>query len=99
MINTILMAFVKLITTLLLHVHFIKCMYECVSPRLFVLCCQLIVATTPEEALRLDKLHERGIKNNVPDLKVVGPDEIKEIEPNCKVIYARIVIVKLYICI
>lgn len=48
---------------------------------------QLIVATSPEEVARLDNLHERGIKNEVPDLKIVGPEEIKEIEPNCVVRY------------
>lgn len=44
---------------------------------------KLIVATSPEEVARLDNLYERGIKNEVPDLKIVGPEEIKEIEPNC----------------
>lgn len=44
---------------------------------------KLIVATNPEEVGRLDNLYERGIKNDVPDLKIVGPEEIKEIEPNC----------------
>ena len=34
---------------------------------------------------RLGNLYERGIKNDVPDLKVVGPEEIREIEPNCVV--------------
>ncbi len=46
---------------------------------------QLIVATSEDEVSRLNVLHERGIKNEVPDLKVVGPDEIREIEPNCVV--------------
>lgn len=43
------------------------------------------MATNPEEVGRLDNLYERGIKNDVPDLKIVGPEEIKEIEPNCVV--------------
>lgn len=43
------------------------------------------MATSPEEVGRLDNLYERGIKNDVPDLKIVGPDEIREIEPNCVV--------------
>ena len=38
-----------------------------------------------EQVGRLDNLHDRGIKNEVPDLKVVGPDEIRDIEPNCVV--------------
>lgn len=45
------------------------------------------MATSPEEVARLDNLYERGIKNEVPDLKIVGPEEIKEIEPNCVVRY------------
>jgi 2-hydroxyglutarate dehydrogenase len=46
---------------------------------------QLIVATEPDEIPRLDVLHEKGLKNKVRDLRVVGPDEIREIEPNCRV--------------
>jgi len=46
---------------------------------------QLIVATTPEEIPRLDALYKRGLENGVRDLKVIGPDQIKEIEPNCVV--------------
>ncbi|XP_013404874.2 L-2-hydroxyglutarate dehydrogenase, mitochondrial-like [Lingula anatina] len=47
-------------------------------------CGKLIVATTPEEVSRLDNLYDRGQKNNVKDLKIVGPEEIREIEPNCR---------------
>jgi 2-hydroxyglutarate dehydrogenase len=46
-------------------------------------CGKLIVATNPEEVSRLDNLYERGLKNDVPDLKVIGPEKIKSIEPNC----------------
>ncbi|XP_076354140.1 L-2-hydroxyglutarate dehydrogenase isoform X2 [Tachypleus tridentatus] len=46
-------------------------------------CGKLIVATIPEELPRLHALFERGQKNNVRDLKMVGPEEIREIEPNC----------------
>ena len=46
---------------------------------------KLIVATNDIERVRLDDLHERGIKNNVPELKMVGRKEIKEIEPYCEV--------------
>lgn len=45
---------------------------------------KLIVATNSEEVKRLQVLHERGIKNNVPDLKkLIGANEIKKIEPLC----------------
>ena len=43
------------------------------------------MAVNAEQVGRLDNLHDRGIKNEVPDLKVVGPDEIRDIEPNCVV--------------
>ncbi|ESO94245.1 hypothetical protein LOTGIDRAFT_215736 [Lottia gigantea] len=46
-------------------------------------CGKLIVATEPDEVSRLEKLFERGKENAVPDLKMVGPEGIKEIEPNC----------------
>ncbi|CAL1531237.1 unnamed protein product [Lymnaea stagnalis] len=46
-------------------------------------CGKLIVATEPEELPRLDVLMERGLKNNVRDIRMVGPEQIKEIEPNC----------------
>ena len=39
----------------------------------------------PEEVPRLEKLFERGVENGVKDLKMVGPEGIKEIEPNCVV--------------
>ena len=46
---------------------------------------QLIVATNPEQVTILDGLYQRGIQNNVPDLKLLEPNEIKQIEPNCVV--------------
>lgn len=46
-------------------------------------CGKLIVATNEEELSRLDNLFERGQKNNVKDMKMVGAEEIKDIEPNC----------------
>jgi len=38
-----------------------------------------------EQVARLDNLYDRGVQNEVPDLKVIGSDEIREIEPNCVV--------------
>ncbi|XP_005109885.1 L-2-hydroxyglutarate dehydrogenase, mitochondrial [Aplysia californica] len=46
-------------------------------------CGKLIVAVDPDEVSRLEGLLERGQKNGVKDLRMVGPDEIKDIEPNC----------------
>ncbi|CAH1791251.1 unnamed protein product [Owenia fusiformis] len=47
-------------------------------------CGKLVVATNEEENSRLGGLFERGLQNEVPDLKLIGPDEIKKIEPFCK---------------
>ena len=44
---------------------------------------KLIVAVNQEEVNRLDGLYERGLKNNVRDLRLVDAKQIKEIEPNC----------------
>ncbi|KAL3873598.1 hypothetical protein ACJMK2_036694 [Sinanodonta woodiana] len=46
-------------------------------------CGKLVVAVEPNEVPRLEKLFERGNQNGVKDLKMIGPDKIKEIEPNC----------------
>ncbi len=42
----------------------------------------LVVAFSDEEMPHLDKLLERGVANGVPELKVVGRDELVEMEPN-----------------
>jgi len=46
-------------------------------------CGKLIVATNPDEVSRLQGLLERGIQNEVPGISIIGPEEIREIEPNC----------------
>ncbi|XP_044254640.1 L-2-hydroxyglutarate dehydrogenase, mitochondrial-like [Tribolium madens] len=46
---------------------------------------KLIVATNSLEQQRLADLHDRGLQNKVPDLKVLkGVEEIKKIEPYCQ---------------
>jgi (S)-2-hydroxyglutarate dehydrogenase len=47
-------------------------------------CGKLIVATREDELPRLDELERRGIANQVPDLRRVGPEEIAEIEPHAR---------------
>ena len=47
---------------------------------------QLIVATEQDELERLQFLFERAKENNVPDVKMVEQEEIKDIEPYCQVI-------------
>lgn len=46
---------------------------------------KLIVATGPEQLPLLDDLHKRGIENEVPDLKLLNSDEIRQVEPHCVV--------------
>jgi L-2-hydroxyglutarate oxidase LhgO len=46
-------------------------------------CGKLVVATTAEEVPRLVGLHERGIANGVPGLRMLQPEEFREIEPHC----------------
>ncbi len=43
------------------------------------------MALNEEQANRLDGLFERGLQNEVPGLELVGPEKIREIEPNCQV--------------
>ena len=43
---------------------------------------KLIVASTPEEAPVVQLLYERGNANGVEGLKVLGPEEIRALEPN-----------------
>jgi len=46
-------------------------------------CGKLIVAASAEELPRLDALEERGRANNVPGLRRLSSDEIREVEPHC----------------
>src|SRR3954453_19668390 len=45
-------------------------------------CGKLIVAIEEEELPRLDALWERAQANGVPGIRMVGPEEIREIEPH-----------------
>ena len=44
---------------------------------------KVIVATDEEELPRLQNLYERGQKNGVPGLEMIGPERLREIEPHC----------------
>jgi (S)-2-hydroxyglutarate dehydrogenase len=46
-------------------------------------CGKLVVATNPEEVPRLEQLHQRGIANGVPGLRMMEPAQFREIEPHC----------------
>ncbi|NXD11728.1 L2HDH protein, partial [Nothocercus nigrocapillus] len=47
-------------------------------------CGKLIVAVEQDEIPRLKALYERGLQNNVRDLKLIGAKEIKAKEPFCR---------------
>ncbi|XP_017860024.1 PREDICTED: L-2-hydroxyglutarate dehydrogenase, mitochondrial [Drosophila arizonae] len=47
-------------------------------------CGKLIVATDEKEVKLLEDLHDRGIKNQVRDLRMIDGAQIKEIEPYCQ---------------
>jgi L-2-hydroxyglutarate oxidase len=46
-------------------------------------CGKLVVATTPDEVVRLEQLQQRGEVNGVPGLRLLSPDEFRQIEPHC----------------
>jgi len=46
-------------------------------------CGKLVVATSQEEVPCLDQLHQRGIANGVPGLRMLQRDEFRQIEPHC----------------
>jgi glycerol-3-phosphate dehydrogenase len=41
-----------------------------------------VLAFNEEDMKEVNKLYEYGIKNNVPDMKVINKEEVKEMEPN-----------------
>ncbi len=42
----------------------------------------LVAAFSEEEAKTIEELYQRGVKNGVQDIKVIGKDELKKLEPN-----------------
>jgi L-2-hydroxyglutarate oxidase LhgO len=46
------------------------------------LCGKVIVATDEEELPRLETLYQRGLENQVPGLRMVDGDELRELEPH-----------------
>jgi (S)-2-hydroxyglutarate dehydrogenase len=45
-------------------------------------CGKLVVAVDPSELVRLDALEQTARRNDVPGLRRVGPEEIREVEPH-----------------
>jgi len=48
----------------------------------YELCGKVVVATRPEERPRLDLLYQRGRANGLKQLRFLGPEELKELEPH-----------------
>ena len=55
------------------------------------ICGKVIVATEEEEFPRLEELWRRGIANGLTGLKSIGPEELREIEPNATGLRAIVV--------
>ncbi|MFN0070850.1 MAG: L-2-hydroxyglutarate oxidase [Chloroflexota bacterium] len=47
------------------------------------LCGKVIVATEESELPRLQSIFERGQKNGVPGIEMIGPERLRELEPHC----------------
>jgi L-2-hydroxyglutarate oxidase len=47
------------------------------------ICGKVVVATLEEELPRLENLYQRGHANGLNQIKIIGPEEIKEYEPHC----------------
>jgi (S)-2-hydroxyglutarate dehydrogenase len=54
----------------------------------FERCGKLVVATREDEVAGLEALLEQGRANGVPDLRLLGPDGFREIEPHVRAIRA-----------
>ncbi len=61
------------------------CQEHCIP---FEECGKLVVATSLEEVPRLEQLHQRGIANGVPGLRMLHREQFCEIEPHCSGIRA-----------
>ncbi len=54
-------------------------------------CGKVIVATAEEELARLDDLRKRGEANGLTGLRLIGPEELREIEPHAAGLRALVV--------
>jgi L-2-hydroxyglutarate oxidase len=55
------------------------------------LCGKIIVATNQEEIPYLENIYNRGLENGLSNLKKIGREEIKELEPHCSGIQGIVV--------
>lgn len=55
----------------------------CDARRIPVLRCgKVVVATTPDELGRLEELHRRSLANGVARAELIGPEQLRELEPH-----------------
>lgn len=54
-------------------------------------CGKVIVATEPEELPRLEELNRRGAANGLTGLRLIGPEELREFEPQARALRALFV--------
>ncbi len=54
----------------------------------YAICGKVVVATRADEVPRLEELHRRGTANGTPGLQMIGPERLREIEPNAAGIQA-----------
>ncbi len=50
----------------------------------FELCGKVVLAVREDEIMRLHDLHTRGRANGVPDLRILHPDQVRDIEPHAR---------------
>jgi (S)-2-hydroxyglutarate dehydrogenase len=55
------------------------------------ICGKVIVATGPDELPRLEELRQRGEANGLTGLRLIGPEELREIEPHANGLKALLV--------
>ena len=46
-------------------------------------CGKVVVATSAAELPQLEMLYQRGVANGVPGLAMIGPEQLRELEPHC----------------
>ncbi len=54
-------------------------------------CGKVIVAAREDELPRLEELRQRGVANGLAGLRLIGPEELREIEPHAKGLQALLV--------
>jgi L-2-hydroxyglutarate oxidase LhgO len=54
-------------------------------------CGKVIVATSTDELPRLEQLRQRGVANGLTGLRLIGPEELREIEPHVSGLQALVV--------